>query len=230
MLCVVLVAAAYSNSGSNEVADIIRAYTPIRRHPDLFDGLTGWTKFLDPDLLAALNAYTESGLRNATSLRELLREEVPGVYSFPILSTEFCDMLLEELDNFYASGLPQHRPNSMNNYGIIVNNIGLRQALDHLQSLVLWPIANILFGAQSKGGFDDHHSVRDGSKPSPRFRPLPAPRASNGPMPAARARAVHGQVQGRRGPRPRHAHRRLGCHIQHLPREELHGCGPDYMR
>lgn len=32
-------------------------------------------------------------------------------------------MFLEELDNYYASGLPIRRPNSMNNYGIIVNEV-----------------------------------------------------------------------------------------------------------
>ena len=39
-------------------------------------------------------------------------------------------MLLDELDGYYASGLPIERPNSMNNYGIIVNAIALGVTLN----------------------------------------------------------------------------------------------------
>lgn len=42
---------------------------------------------------------------------------MPGVYSFPLFTEDFCDRLLEEIFHFYESGLPARRPNSMNNYG-----------------------------------------------------------------------------------------------------------------
>ena len=91
---------------------IIEAYRPLRRHPDLFSGRSGWTAWIHAPLLAAL-ADLRGG--NESAVRSLLREEVPGVYSFQFLSEEFCDMFLEELDSYYASGLPVARPNSMNN-------------------------------------------------------------------------------------------------------------------
>ena len=59
---------------------------------------------MDPQLLAALDVFSESGGTNTTAIRALLREEVEGVYSFAILNDEFCDLFLKELDNYYASG------------------------------------------------------------------------------------------------------------------------------
>ena len=67
-------------------------------------------------------------------------------------------MFLAELDNYYATGLPQPRPNSMNNYGIIVNQIGMQAVITRLQTEVLLPLSELLFPAQAKGGFTGHHS------------------------------------------------------------------------
>ena len=51
--------------------------------------------------------------------QDVLTEHVPGeVYSFPFFTDEFCKTLLEEIFNFYDTGLPARRPNSMNNYGL----------------------------------------------------------------------------------------------------------------
>mmetsp|Transcript_854 Transcript_854/g.1822 ORF Transcript_854/g.1822 Transcript_854/m.1822 type:complete len:526 (+) Transcript_854:45-1622(+) len=77
--------------------------------------------------------------------RALLKEESPGaVYSFPVFSESFCDMLLAEIFNFYSSGLEARRPNSMNNYGIILNEIGLEPLIDSLQQM-LQPLGEMLF-------------------------------------------------------------------------------------
>eukprot|EP00951_Prasinocladus_malaysianus_P005925 scaffold41856_cov38-Prasinocladus_malaysianus.AAC.1 len=40
-----------------------------------------------------------------------------------MLRPEYCEMLLEEVDNYSQTGLPIRRPNSMNNYGIILNEV-----------------------------------------------------------------------------------------------------------
>jgi len=88
--------------------------------------------------------------------RALLEEHLENeVYSFKMLSEVFCEQLLEEIFNFYDSGLPARRPNSMNNYGIILNEIGLEPLIDGLQAMLqtlgdmLWP------GAGSD--WDGHH-------------------------------------------------------------------------
>ena len=137
--------------------DVVAAYKPLRKHPNLFNAKLGWHRWVHPPLLEAISDFQATG--NATALRGLLQEEIPGaVYSFQLVSDEFAKMFLEELDGYYASGLPIDRPNSMNNYGIIVNNIGMRLVISHLQRTVLQPMANLLYPTQAKGGFDGHHS------------------------------------------------------------------------
>ena len=50
-----------------------------------------------------------------------------------MLKLDFCDKFLAEIDNYFASGLPIRRPNSMNNYGLIVNEIGMEPSITALQ-------------------------------------------------------------------------------------------------
>jgi hypothetical protein len=71
------------------------------------------------------------------------------VYSFGMLSIAFCDKFLEEVDNYFASGLPVRRPNSMNNYGLIVNDIGLEPSITHLQQDYILPLAKLLYPKQA---------------------------------------------------------------------------------
>ena len=40
---------------------------------------------------------------------------------FPIFKKEFCQKLLKELENFEHSNMPREKPNTMNNYGVIIN-------------------------------------------------------------------------------------------------------------
>ena len=137
------------------MASPAQRYRALRRHPALFSAKSGWTRWVHPALLAAIG---ELRAGNGTALRGLLHEEVAGVYSFELLSDEFCELFLDELDGYYASGPPITRPNSMNNYGIIVNSIGMRGALTHLQRHVLHPIAETLYPREAEGGFSSHHS------------------------------------------------------------------------
>ena len=67
------------------------------------------------------------------------------MYSFPFVKEEFCSMLIEEVDNYQGCGLPIRRPNSMNNYGLILNEIGLEPMNDLLQSQYLQYVARLLF-------------------------------------------------------------------------------------
>ena len=139
-----------------DIGRIINAYKPHRLHPEIFDGRVGWERWIHPPLLAAIHHGQMTGSR--TEIDALLRIETEGVYSFQILSDEFCDFFLEELDQYYSTGLPVYRPNSMNNYGIIVNHIGMKPAITWLQRHVLHPLAQLLFPTQAQGGFDGHHS------------------------------------------------------------------------
>jgi len=46
----------------------------------------------------------------------------------------------------------------VNNYGVIVNEIGMRTMITNFQQTYLWPLAKVLFPVQSSPRFDDHHS------------------------------------------------------------------------
>merc|ERR1712032_19874 len=131
--------------------DTMRKYTPLRKYPILFDPLEA----LRPEWFApAFLAASEQQMPEAW--RDLLVEHLPGeVYSIPLFSEKFCDMLLEEIFGFYASGLPARRPNSMNNYGIILDDIGLEPFVNKLQAK-LQPLGRLLYpGAGSD--WDGHH-------------------------------------------------------------------------
>uniref|UniRef100_A0A7S4FD79 Fe2OG dioxygenase domain-containing protein n=1 Tax=Chrysotila carterae TaxID=13221 RepID=A0A7S4FD79_CHRCT len=107
--------------------------------------------------------WLSDGFRDALqkgehALRSLLTEEVPKrVYSFEMLTPSFCKLLLDELDNYERSGLPVTRPNSMNNYGLILNQIGMKPMLDEMQRKCLLPLSKMLFPAEGSA-FDSHHS------------------------------------------------------------------------
>src|SRR5439155_449115 len=61
-------------------------------------------------------------------LRALCEELHPGIYSFDMLRAEFCEELLEELAEFEEwcdhHELPLVRPNTMNNYGAVLDTFG----------------------------------------------------------------------------------------------------------
>jgi len=44
------------------------------------------------------------------------------IYQFPVFTNDFCEKLIEEIDNFNESPMPKSRPNTMNNYGMIFSN------------------------------------------------------------------------------------------------------------
>ena len=90
-------------------------------------------------------------------LHDAVVRESAGVYSFELFSKAFCETFLREVDNYDSSGLPVRRPNSMNMYGLIVNEIGMRDAITELQQDILWPVARLLWPLQSTQ-FDAHHS------------------------------------------------------------------------
>ena len=102
-------------------------YSSMRRHPPLFDAQAsaeGWPlAWFAPAVRSAL-AMRSGDARNA-ALAGLLEEESSGVYSLQLFSPEFAEMFLAEVEHYKASGLPVRRVNSMNRFGLIVNEIGM---------------------------------------------------------------------------------------------------------
>ena len=114
-----------------------------RLHSELFDTSFGWHKeWLDPEFIRLVQ---ELQTGNESIFYDIARTETEGVYSFPMLTEHFATLLLEEVANYKSTGLPAPRPNSMNNYGLIVNDIGLRGMMTLLQKEYLEPIARFLY-------------------------------------------------------------------------------------
>lgn len=100
---------------------------------------------------------------------EVLTEECEGVYSFDMLTEEFCRFLyvfefslkfrrklLEEAENYEKSGLEVRRPNSMNSYGVVLDDIGFYKMIHDIMENCIVPLSNKLF--KNGGKLDSHHA------------------------------------------------------------------------
>jgi len=133
--------------------DIFKAgkYEPL--HGELFSpgAAAQWKKWLSPDFEHVLAAARDGDPRPA------MREESPGVYSFPLFTHEFCDLLLAEVEHAQSVAREDlERPNGMNRYGIVLNQLGLEPLITALQQEHLLPLQARLFPEEGSEA-DDHH-------------------------------------------------------------------------
>lgn len=108
-----------------------------------------------PSLVGAVRAGT------AESLRAIYQEPHPQVFTFDMLKPEFCAALLEETAAFEAwcthNEVPQIRPNTMNNYGVVLDSIGFGPFLDQLMTEYVSPFASRLYADAGGDSLDNHH-------------------------------------------------------------------------
>eukprot|EP00928_Gymnodinium_smaydae_P079894 TRINITY_DN63725_c0_g1_i1.p1 TRINITY_DN63725_c0_g1~~TRINITY_DN63725_c0_g1_i1.p1 ORF type:complete len:209 (-),score=33.27 TRINITY_DN63725_c0_g1_i1:515-1114(-) len=132
--------------------DLSEEYRKFRRHPELFDDVQGWqAEWFDLDFLSALHGKSDA-LWN-----KVVTTHVPGkAFSCKMFTDEFCDMLVEEVENFSKTGLRARRPNTMNRYGVILNDIGWKPMVDLLQQTVLSRVSSRFWS--DIGPFDGHHT------------------------------------------------------------------------
>ena len=95
--------------------------------------------------------------------RSLVEQLSPGVFSFQIFTNEFCDALVAEFDAYESSPLPRRRPNTMNNFGLVVNETGWLAVMNDILRRVVRPLASECFGTSEPfvgmgAGLDCHHS------------------------------------------------------------------------
>ena len=138
----------------------------LPRLPTLAAALESWEAACDAALFVGQGdgvVEEEGGV--PASEREVLRsclvtEESPGAFSFDLFSPAFCDLLQGEVRDYEASELPKNRPNSMNKYGLVVNDMGLEPLMDHLLQSVLRYFATALLPPSTAHGptLDMHHS------------------------------------------------------------------------
>lgn len=96
-----------------------------------------------------------------TTFPPFVKEISPGVYTFPMFATDFCERLAHAFvhEKEYAAkrGIPIRRPNNMNTSGAIMMALGMEPLMDVLQDRVLEPVAKHLF-PETGCEFTDHHS------------------------------------------------------------------------
>ncbi|TEA41363.1 2-oxoglutarate and iron-dependent oxygenase domain-containing protein 2 [Lagenorhynchus albirostris] len=134
---------------------IASSYHPAR--PDVYSSLQDVA--LAPEFLAAAEYSTSPGadLQGLLQRLETVSEE-KRIYRLPVFTASFCQALLEELDHFEQSDMPKGRPNTMNNYGVLLHELGLDEPLvTPLRERFLQPLMALLY-PEYRGWLDSHRA------------------------------------------------------------------------
>jgi hypothetical protein len=130
---------------------VINTYKSMALFPALVDAKGA----INLEWLAPSLRCKNTGLMNS----ELLTAISPGVFSFDLFTPQFCDMLVAEVDNYEATTLPRRRPNTMNRFGLILNEIGLEQMMSDLLTRFIGPLCKTLYPTERVAvGLDHHHT------------------------------------------------------------------------
>ena len=77
----------------------------------------------------------------------------------PVFTPDFCDRLVAELKHFQSQGVPYDRPNSMNRFGIVLDELlDMSQLFSVLRKDYLQPLARSLFPHHSDIELDRYSS------------------------------------------------------------------------
>ena len=98
----------------------------------------------------------------STLVKEGLMTEIfPNIYSLPVFTPELCNLILAETESYleYAAqnDVAVHRPNSMNKYGLVLNQMGMLDLLTDFQQQFLQSLSRALYPVEASA-FSGHHS------------------------------------------------------------------------
>ncbi|XP_030227434.1 2-oxoglutarate and iron-dependent oxygenase domain-containing protein 2 [Gadus morhua] len=137
---------------AERTAAIQQVYRPL--HPHIYHLQES---FLAPEFLQIVAYCRSSGANQQGLLGMLQSEAAPRVFRLAVFTRTFCQELVEELEHFERSPAPKGRPNTMNNYGMLLNELGLDEGLTTpLRERYLGPIASLLYPDCGGGGLDSH--------------------------------------------------------------------------
>ncbi|KAJ7570937.1 hypothetical protein O6H91_01G140600 [Diphasiastrum complanatum] len=95
------------------------------------------------------------------AIRQILIEHSPGVFSFDMLEPSLCSMIIDEVEHFehwaQAAKVKVMRPNTMNKYGAVLDDIGMENMLDQMMTKFVSPMASVLFSNVGGSSLDSHH-------------------------------------------------------------------------
>ncbi|XP_031499566.1 2-oxoglutarate and iron-dependent oxygenase domain-containing protein CP2-like [Nymphaea colorata] len=130
---------------------IMANYQPL--HKALYDMQPA--AFFVPSFINAINE------NNKQTLRSIIREPSPGIYTFSMLRPSFCEMLLAEVENFekwvQETRCKIMRPNTMNKYGAVLDDFGMESMLNQLMHQFVSPMSKVFFPEVGGSSLDSHH-------------------------------------------------------------------------
>ncbi|XP_061353610.1 2-oxoglutarate and iron-dependent oxygenase domain-containing protein CP2-like [Gastrolobium bilobum] len=130
---------------------IIMNYPPL--HKEIY--AMHAENFFAPSFLKAIKENTEA------SFKSVMVEPSRGIYTFEMLQPQFCEMLVSEVDHFerwvHETKFRIMRPNTMNQYGAVLDDFGLENMLDRLMNDFIRPISRVFFTELGGSTLDSHH-------------------------------------------------------------------------
>jgi len=90
-------------------------------------------------------------------MKFIKKETDSGIYSFPMFKPEYCKKMIEEIENIKKSKLINKAPNTMNNYGVILDEFGFYPFLDELMKKYISVLTRVLYPEWGGKSLDDHH-------------------------------------------------------------------------
>ncbi|XP_064612752.1 2-oxoglutarate and iron-dependent oxygenase domain-containing protein 2-like [Liolophura sinensis] len=131
---------------------IHKLYKPL--YPDIF---TLQDKWLDPAFVELASYSRREDATVEGLLSKVTTETGERVYSFPVFTLEFCQRFIELIEDFENSPCPKGRPNTMNQYGVLLDELGFDEDfLKPLREHYLQPISRLLFPDWGGENLDSH--------------------------------------------------------------------------
>lgn len=133
---------------------IISNYQPLYRDLYQLDATT----FFVPSFI---EAFMVSDSNRDQSIKSIMSEPAPGVYTFNMLQPRFCEKLLAEVENFEKwvteTEFGVMRPNTMNKYGAVLDDFGMESMLHRLMEDFIRHISKVFFADVGGYSLDSHH-------------------------------------------------------------------------
>ncbi|KAJ1093237.1 hypothetical protein NDU88_006342 [Pleurodeles waltl] len=133
---------------------ISQSYKPL--HPEVY---ILQDSFLAPEFLEIVTFCRSQDADLDGLLSRIQSISDKRIYRFPVFTQEFCSRFIEEMENFEKSELPKGRPNTMNNYGVLLNELGFDERfIAPLRERYLQPMTSILY-PDCGGQYLDSHKA-----------------------------------------------------------------------
>ncbi|XP_071945906.1 2-oxoglutarate and iron-dependent oxygenase domain-containing protein 2-like isoform X2 [Antedon mediterranea] len=120
---------------------ILKYYTPLNQEIYKLQ-----ISFLSLKFLKLVEHSKQKNASMQSLIKLMSTEKGERIYSFPIFTEEFCNSFKEEIEHFENTDLPKGRPNTMNNYGVLMNELGFDDYfITPLRQNYITPLARLLY-------------------------------------------------------------------------------------